>query len=286
MSHPKTSCLVRGFTLIEVLVSIFVIGLLLSLLLPALAGAKTTGSSLVCLTRLSTNHRLLDRWSNENDGALPTPFYSDGDAESVSIGWDQVSYGVTTSSGGDLWLHAIEEPSVGALKKPDYEAYSCPEVYRRDLGLDQEADQQDLNPHLYALQSYFGSPTLYTDPSYWDPRDLSVRHGDEMGPDQRARVRIHQVRRPSEKARLAERSDYHAREPRWVADPLAQHANVLFIDGHAGRVSLARIPKSLTVTSFGFARFSPWSVPGAQAAVPFLGTPGGYLGADVPAGSP
>src|SRR6185295_771076 len=61
----------RGFTLIELLVVIAVIALLISLLLPALSGAREAGRSALCLSNLRQNGIACRQYADENKGRSP-----------------------------------------------------------------------------------------------------------------------------------------------------------------------------------------------------------------------
>lgn len=61
----------RGFTLIELLVVIAIIGLLISILLPALGRARGQAKSTVCLTNLRTIGQGISIYANDNAGVLP-----------------------------------------------------------------------------------------------------------------------------------------------------------------------------------------------------------------------
>jgi prepilin-type N-terminal cleavage/methylation domain-containing protein len=62
----------RGFTLIELLVVIAIIGVLASLLLPALARAKRSARSVACLSNLHQIGLALDLYVQENNDRLPS----------------------------------------------------------------------------------------------------------------------------------------------------------------------------------------------------------------------
>jgi prepilin-type N-terminal cleavage/methylation domain-containing protein/prepilin-type processing-associated H-X9-DG protein len=60
----------RGFTLIEILVSILIIGILASLLLPALGSAKAKGRQAACVNRLKQWGAAFQMYADENRGWL------------------------------------------------------------------------------------------------------------------------------------------------------------------------------------------------------------------------
>lgn len=74
----------RGFTLVELLVVMAIVGILVSLLLPALASAKAKGRSAVCLSNLRQLGIAIHSYASDSDGNIPfgpiaPPFTSPAD---------------------------------------------------------------------------------------------------------------------------------------------------------------------------------------------------------------
>src|SRR5690606_4393347 len=67
----KANPLSRGFTLAELLVVIGIIGLLLSLLLPALSSARRSARSVACLSNLRQIAGLAAGWAVDHHNFLP-----------------------------------------------------------------------------------------------------------------------------------------------------------------------------------------------------------------------
>jgi prepilin-type N-terminal cleavage/methylation domain-containing protein/prepilin-type processing-associated H-X9-DG protein len=71
MTCQQSSRARQGFTLIELLVSIAIISLLISILMPALSGAKREARGTLCMTRMRSQGQAMQIYANENEGAMP-----------------------------------------------------------------------------------------------------------------------------------------------------------------------------------------------------------------------
>jgi prepilin-type N-terminal cleavage/methylation domain-containing protein/prepilin-type processing-associated H-X9-DG protein len=89
----------RGFTLIELLVVIAVVALLISLLLPALAGARESGRRTACLSNLSQSGKAGSLYALDHKQEFFIPTFHPGDD---NLGWFYPDY------------------------IPDYRAFLCP----------------------------------------------------------------------------------------------------------------------------------------------------------------
>ena len=101
----------KAFTLIELLVVISVMGLLMAILLPALARARQQGKSVVCLSNLRQLALAAQCYANNFDGFYPIAYDGDPDpADNIAIDkqWDftrirDLSTGETRIEPGILW---------------------------------------------------------------------------------------------------------------------------------------------------------------------------------------
>jgi prepilin-type N-terminal cleavage/methylation domain-containing protein len=80
----------RKFTLIELLVVIAIIGILASILLPALANARKSGQQAICANNLSQIAKMTTLYDGDND-SWPPPATSQGES---NLSWDDL-FGIT-----------------------------------------------------------------------------------------------------------------------------------------------------------------------------------------------
>ena len=102
ISDPSRVAVRHAFTLIELLVVIAVIAVLISLVLPALAGARESGRAVICLSNLRQAGIACRGYADENRGLSPAI----GQPYASLPNWAlvvQQSSGLSGTSGGDLY---------------------------------------------------------------------------------------------------------------------------------------------------------------------------------------
>lgn len=276
-----------GFSLVELLVTISVVAVLVGLLFPALRGAIMLARSAICRSNLRQLGLMHAIWSESHHGAWLNLYADNMEAEHQSYAADGVSfYFPDYGQQCDIWLLGLldhtQTPDGYVLDSTnDYEAYSCPVVYRDEIGLPEGGLGRPERPHFFPLSSYYYTPTLVTTPDLWDPRRAPI-DADEIRNDQRQLVRTSDVRFPSAKVSMAERADYHTSFITAADEPETKTLNALFADGHAGRVRLEGIASPVSTIGFGFdGLFGMVGTAAMPRRVPFRSTPDGYLGRDV-----
>ncbi|MEN9361937.1 MAG: hypothetical protein RL095_3472 [Verrucomicrobiota bacterium] len=105
----------RRFTLIELLVVIAIIGILASLLLPALARSRASAQQAVCLNNLKQINLWLSLYCDDNQGYGPEA------SDSATLPWDD-----KLSSYDGRRLSAEEMASNSAPLRPQNSTYNCP----------------------------------------------------------------------------------------------------------------------------------------------------------------
>jgi prepilin-type N-terminal cleavage/methylation domain-containing protein/prepilin-type processing-associated H-X9-DG protein len=125
----------KGFTLVELLVVIAIISVLASLLLPALAHAKSKARRLDCLSRMRQWTMAFKMYTDDNRGLMPREGY-EASGEVLLNTWGDVA----SKQSVDVWYNALTE-HVG---RPGAASYFWPPERR---------------PRFYRYDSFFQCPS-------------------------------------------------------------------------------------------------------------------------------
>ena len=147
VSQPQTPVWHRGFTLVELLVVIAIISILISLLLPALARARSLANQVLCASNQRQIGVAMYQWADDHNGFAP------GCGLGFGLGAGQLVPvagvgNVTYASPNPGWHYAYQLPSrtasglvlpKGALLANGYitspAVYMCPSMEKISAGL-------------------------------------------------------------------------------------------------------------------------------------------------------
>ncbi|MEO1511646.1 MAG: type II secretion system protein, partial [Planctomycetota bacterium] len=174
----------RGFSLIELLVTIGLIALLIGILLPALAGSRQSAQRLVALSNARSTSQAFELYLGQNNGSYPyaTPVESEsplgGLSNFVVFRWYPEG---TIIANSDLFSVEWGWPSLLASVTPWNEAYQT--WTSPGLGLELPSEGRDWQDQLQSLGLNEGQPfsqfsetiswrlsnNFTADPAVWNP---------------------------------------------------------------------------------------------------------------------
>lgn len=229
----------RAFTLVEILVSIAIIGVLISILSPVLASVRRKAGSLVCTTHLAGIGAAAVSYASDHRGELPTfdfPKYADGFAEPIPVpawvndgGWVILPFSETTFWAYQLREYVNDSPDANYLQT--VESLTCPVAFRdwkNELEQQLLEDHNKINPMWPTQKSYMKSIALFTAPSAWTNRNSppNVNRVHQA-------IKVSTVRTPAAKTFLVERTSFHDHQRvDLVNRPAGARFNLLAVDGH------------------------------------------------------
>lgn len=164
--NPKNDC---GFTLIELLVVIAIIAILASLLLPALAKAKSKAHRAVCLSNLKQWGLADTMYLDDNSQTFPYPRYQDyaSTADQDNPVWLSIPSYHNQKEGDDVWFNALpsyvaNQPLYAWAYNPgDFygsrSIFSCPTAYSQGIATQDRVagtDKYNMIPGVRPLFQY------------------------------------------------------------------------------------------------------------------------------------
>lgn len=242
----------RAFSLIELLVVIAIISLLVSLLLPALAGTRRTAKVTIGFANLRSLSQVMATYLGENHEEFLNPF--------------RPSWPATSDYSGMTWtmIHALNDPQ----QRWDFNTPMCPPAttegfanvwysylaeYRSGTRTDPEqlspADGELLTQYHDSLsddsvrQGKVLMPTsYYYPPVFWSKASrFASACRDEMKPEYVSTALLAAVTYPSAKVMLFERCDFGSgRSPiAWFGNTAKTH--VALVDGSCDTINMSQL---------------------------------------------
>lgn len=207
----------RGFTVVELLVSIGVIGILIAILLPALASARRSARDVVGLSNLRQAAISFSNYAQTHAGVMP--FAPPGSTFQISPDGEEAAFVAT----GNFWDLSYYWASLFHGIAPWHEHFSTWVIAdpRRNPDRPWAAGPSGSN----GVPSFHYTRSMYARPAMWSGD--AVSNIDRL----RAPVRMADVRFPSSKVVLF---DGEARLRAPEGDPPTKIA-MLFVDSHAAR---------------------------------------------------
>ncbi len=236
----------RAFTLIDTLIVIAIIGLLVTLLLPAISSARDAARDIVSLSNMRTHTSVFQMYSGDWKDYLPCVTRPDVDRTIIRGcgGWGYSPYFGATQ----VWPIVLADSYYdGRCQGPEF----VHPARRDDILID-----------------YLLSSSIIADPPYWD---LTTRTGPRQWDGQKLSL----VRFPSDKAVLTETHPVHGVPWGYTAANDSWPIALGLADGSAGRWKPDQLAKPITSGEGMY--------PGIMfgQGVYGLHTPEGILGRDV-----
>jgi type II secretory pathway pseudopilin PulG len=217
----------------EVIVSIAVVGVVLSLALPALARVRESAVTTACLSNLRQSGTFVVTFAQANQDVFPSGDYILG---SLDAGTPRSSFEFPGPFRPMVVFDTFDQstfwPAIVSGVEP-LEAVSCAGIHGTSARYVPPASGHSV---FGSLSTYHLSSVFYTAPELW-------RSGADIRESMVATRRVHDVLFPSRKSMLHEASGAHASREVTPHDRRGTNARfpVAFVDGHIELVGAANV---------------------------------------------
>jgi prepilin-type N-terminal cleavage/methylation domain-containing protein/prepilin-type processing-associated H-X9-DG protein len=218
----------NGFTLIELLVVIAIIGILASILIPAISSARSAANNATCISNMRQIGSALQLYCSDHKQRLPGPLFSDQgpiyNADSRRLPNQLASYLDIDES--ETWSTTIEDMTSA-------EIFACPAWYAA-------ATDEDI----YSLQvnQWIPLPDGSTLNPWGSGDSKGIGDTDDMDPPPYTTLQIYAKNIDPSDSWLIVESDLqrpNTSNTRLLDDPVhGDHRNAIFLDGHVGALDL------------------------------------------------
>lgn len=220
-ARPPARCH-PGFTLIELLVVIAIIGILSSLLLPALARAKTKARRIECVSNLRQTSLGLQLWADEHGGRFPWEIPAEvGGARGIPEAWRSF---------------VVLSNQLGVASK-----LHCPSDKRQEVAEGFSSQDEGLGDEQDEAVSFF----LGTDATQSQPTRFLTGDRNLLGQDARSCAAAAITNEITQLDTAA------VPVPRWDSDIHRGAGNVALVDGSVHQLSQARLLTQLAQAAPG-----------------------------------
>ncbi len=223
----------RGFTLIEILIVIAIVALLVSLLLPALRGARSQGKTMQCLANQRSLAQGFVLYAGDFKDAIISSWTNTSEVGASWVDWPQTEAGLRLNDAQLAAAANVDQHILGVQRgamfqyAPDHRAFHCPSDNR---------DRFRTNAGANLAWVTYSMPNFLAGPDTWEVY---------IGAGPRAARRVDQLWKSAEHFAFLEESDPRGLNmgswvmfistPQWI-DPLTvwhdDRGTIGFTDGH------------------------------------------------------